>query len=97
MTGEPGSDPNNTSDNAAAPSLAREADLERELQEALEYRVATNDILRVISRSAFDLASVLLTVVTSASRIVPGGDGRPLALPGWRVSLRGRPRQFSRL
>ncbi len=40
-----------------------------ELQEALEYRAAISGILRVISRSAFDLTSVLQTVVTSAKEL----------------------------
>ena len=45
------------------------ADIARELREALEYRAATNDILRAISRSSFDLGSVLLTVVTHAKAL----------------------------
>ena len=53
--------------NQATPHMpSDEPDVMRELQEALDFRMATSDILRVISRSAFDLPSLLLTVLTNA-------------------------------
>src|ERR1700689_1709858 len=60
------SNSNDVADGAAPKEPSDESDVMRELQEALDFRAGTSEILRVISRSAFDLHSLLLTVLSNA-------------------------------